>query len=733
LIRKSLTLAGRDLVIETGRMAKQADGAVLVRYADTMVLVTAVANFDSPVEQDFFPLQVEYRERAYAAGKIPGGFFKREGRPSEREVLSSRLIDRPIRPLFPEGFFCDTQIIANLISSDQENPGDVLGIIGASMALMLSRIPFLGPIAGVRVGRIDGEFILNPTIPQLDKSELEIVIAGTEDSVVMVEGEANEISEDLLVQAIEFGHEAIKTIIQLQKELIAEIQPAKKALATVEEPAELRSLIEEQVKPRLAEWRALGLVSKQTRAEKISSFTHELIEKYSEQYPEKGGYISQTIDALVKKDMRECILTTGKRLDGRGAQEIRPITCEIAVLPRAHGSALFTRGETQSLGSVTLGTKLDEQIIDDVDREESTKRFMLHYNFPPFSVGEVKPIRGTGRREIGHGNLAERALKRQIPGELDFPYTVRIVSDILESNGSSSMASVCAGSLSMMDAGIPVRKTVAGIAMGLIKEGEQVVVLSDILGAEDHYGDMDFKVTGTEDGITAIQMDLKVKGLTTNIMRSALAQAREGRLHIINIMEQTIRQPRAQISEYAPRMITIKVDTESIGEIIGPGGKNIRAIQTDTGTTIEISDDGTVFISAPRFENVEKAKQVILGMTTKPEEGTTYRDCRVTRIENYGAFVEFLPNKEGLLHVSEIAWKRTEDVNSVLKVGDRVDVLLKKIAAPGRFELSIRELLPKPEGYQEESRNNDRRGGAPDRSKGHDRGNRSGHRPRSRY
>jgi len=714
-------------------MAKQADGAVLVRYADTMVLVTAVANFDSPVEQDFFPLQVEYRERAYAAGKIPGGFFKREGRPSEREVLSSRLIDRPIRPLFPEGFFCDTQIIANLISSDQENPGDVLGIIGASMALMLSRIPFLGPIAGVRVGRIDGEFILNPTIPQLDKSELEIVIAGTEDSVVMVEGEANEISEDLLVQAIELGHEAIKTIIQLQKELIAEIQPAKKALATVEEPAELRSLIEEQVKPRLAEWRALGLVSKQTRAEKISSFTHELIEKYSEQYPEKGGYISQTIDALVKKDMRECILTTGKRLDGRGAQEIRPITCEIAVLPRAHGSALFTRGETQSLGSVTLGTKLDEQIIDDVDREESTKRFMLHYNFPPFSVGEVKPIRGTGRREIGHGNLAERALKRQIPGELDFPYTVRIVSDILESNGSSSMASVCAGSLSMMDAGIPVRKTVAGIAMGLIKEGEQVVVLSDILGAEDHYGDMDFKVTGTEDGITAIQMDLKVKGLTTNIMRSALAQAREGRLHIINIMEQTIRQPRAQISEYAPRMITIKVDTESIGEIIGPGGKNIRAIQTDTGTTIEISDDGTVFISAPRFENVEKAKQVILGMTTKPEEGTTYRDCRVTRIENYGAFVEFLPNKEGLLHVSEIAWKRTEDVNSVLKVGDRVDVLLKKIAAPGRFELSIRELLPKPEGYQEESRNNDRRGGAPDRSKGHDRGNRSGHRPRSRY
>lgn len=733
MIRKSLTLAGRDLVIETGRMAKQADGAVLVRYADTMVLVTAVANFDSPVEQDFFPLQVEYRERAYAAGKIPGGFFKREGRPSEREVLSSRLIDRPIRPLFPEGFFCDTQIIANLISSDQENPGDVLGIIGASMALMLSRIPFLGPIAGVRVGRIDGEFILNPTIPQLDKSELEIVIAGTEDSVVMVEGEANEISEDLLVQAIEFGHEAIKTIIQLQKELIAEIQPAKKALATVEEPAELRSLIEEQVKPRLAEWRALGLVSKQTRAEKISSFTHELIEKYSEQYPEKGGYISQTIDALVKKDMRECILTTGKRLDGRGAQEIRPITCEIAVLPRAHGSALFTRGETQSLGSVTLGTKLDEQIIDDVDREESTKRFMLHYNFPPFSVGEVKPIRGTGRREIGHGNLAERALKRQIPGELDFPYTVRIVSDILESNGSSSMASVCAGSLSMMDAGIPVRKTVAGIAMGLIKEGEQVVVLSDILGAEDHYGDMDFKVTGTEDGITAIQMDLKVKGLTTNIMRSALAQAREGRLHIINIMEQTIRQPRAQISEYAPRMITIKVDTESIGEIIGPGGKNIRAIQTDTGTTIEISDDGTVFISAPRFENVEKAKQVILGMTTKPEEGTTYRDCRVTRIENYGAFVEFLPNKEGLLHVSEIAWKRTEDVNSVLKVGDRVDVLLKKIAAPGRFELSIRELLPKPEGYQEESRNNDRRGGAPDRAKGHDRGNRSGHRPRSRY
>jgi polyribonucleotide nucleotidyltransferase len=506
-------------------MAKQASGAVLVRYADTMILVTAVANFEAVAEQDFFPLQVEYRERAYAAGKIPGGFFKREGRPSEKEILGSRLIDRPIRPLFPEGFRCDTQVIANVISSDQENPADVLGIIGASAALMISEIPFAGPIAGVRVGRVNGEFVLNPTIKQMEIGDLEIVVAGTEDSVVMVEGECKNSSEDMLVDAIEFGHAAIRELVMFQKEIAAELKPEKRTITAAAEPLELKAAIEAQATSQTAEWRRLAQVSKKAWNESIRAFTKKISEENAETYPDKGGYIASVVDDIVKKDMRQMILETGKRLDGRGYEQIRPITCEVGVLPRAHGSALFTRGETQSLGSVTLGTKLDEQIIDDIDREEFSKRFMLHYNFPPFSVGEVKPIRGTGRREIGHGNLAERALKTQIPTEEEFPYTIRIVSDILESNGSSSMATVCAGSLAMMDAGIPVKETVAGIAMGLIKENDQIIVLSDIIGAEDHYGDMDFKVTGTREGITAIQMDLKIQGIAASTMRSALEQA----------------------------------------------------------------------------------------------------------------------------------------------------------------------------------------------------------------
>jgi len=727
-----MTLGGRELVIETGRMAKQASGAVLVRYADTMILVTAVSNFDAVSLQDFFPLQVEYRERAYAAGKIPGGFFKREGRPSEKEILGSRLIDRPIRPLFPEGFRCDTQVIANVISSDQSNPADVLGIIGASAALMISDIPFDGPIAGVRVGRIDGEFILNPTIKQTETSEIEIIIAGTEDSVVMVEGECKNISEDLLVAAIEFGHTAIREIIQFQKEIINDLKPEKHPIVAVEEPLELKAAIEAQIVPMLPEWRRLALIAKKQRAESVRAFIKKLTEENAEQYPDSDSYIAQVVDEILKKDMRQMILETGKRLDGRGTEEIRPITCEIGVLPRAHGSALFTRGETQSLGSVTLGTKLDEQTIDDIDREEFTKKFMLHYNFPPFSVGEVKPMRGTGRREIGHGNLAERALKMQIPTEEEFPYTIRIVSDILESNGSSSMATVCAGSLAMMDAGIPVKETVAGIAMGLIKENDRIIVLSDIMGAEDHYGDMDFKVTGTRQGITAIQMDLKIRGIAASTMHSALEQARVGRIHIIDKMEQTISQPREKISDFAPRMLTVKVDVELIGEIIGPGGKNIRAMQTESGSKIEIDDNGMVFISSTDFECAEKGRQLIIGMTAKPEEGKIYRDCTVKRLETYGAFVEFLPGKEGLLHVSEVAWQRTEDISSVLKLGDKVDVLLKKIAAPGRFELSIRELTEKPEGYQDAPRPSrpPRSGGYNDRS----RDDRSSNRPpRSRY
>ncbi|HDP68320.1 MAG TPA: polyribonucleotide nucleotidyltransferase [Candidatus Marinimicrobia bacterium] len=712
-----MTLGGREFSVEIGRMAKQAQGSVVVQYGDTMVLVTAVADFYKAVNQDFFPLQVEYRERTYAAGKIPGGFFKREGRPSEKEILSARLIDRPIRPLFAEGFFADTQIIATVISGDQENPGDILGITGASIALSISKIPFLGPIAAVRVGRINGEYIINPTMSQIEDSELDIVVAGSDESIVMVEGECREVSEDILVGALEFAHATIIELIRFQKEIIAEINPVKADVEMAEVPAELIQTVHSRTESHLDEWREMTLKSKHMRSEAIMNFTQALVEELAEEYPDQGKLIRQEIDEVLRADLRKQIVTKQLRQDGRGLKDIRPITCEVGLLPRAHGSALFTRGETQSLGSVTLGTKLDEQIIDDIDREEYKKRFMLHYNFPPFSVGEVRPIRGTGRREIGHGNLAERALKTLLPSEVDFPYTVRIVSDILESNGSSSMASVCAGSLALMDAGVPVKKTVAGIAMGLIKEGDDVFVLSDILGAEDHYGDMDFKVAGTRDGITAIQMDLKVAGISTVIMRSALEQARDGRYHIIDIMEKTLGEPRPEISKYAPKMTTIQIPVDMIGDIIGPGGKIIKAIQADSGATVEISDDGTVFISAINTESADIAKKAILALIEQPEEGKIYMDCTVKRIENYGAFVEFLPGKEGLLHVSEIAWERTNDVNDVLKVGDKVTVLLKKISQPGRFELSIRELSEKPEGWVDE-----RRPSRPHRSDG----NRSG-------
>jgi len=700
LIQKKMTLGGREFSIETGRMAKQSRGSVLVRQGDTMVLVNANSNLLQEVNQDFFPLQCEYRERTYAAGKIPGGFFKREGRPSEKEILSARMIDRPIRPLFPESFSCDTQLIAYVLSSDRETPADVLAIIGASAALSISDIPFNGPIAGVRVGKIGDELIVNPTYAQLKESELEIVVAGNKESVVMVEGESKEISEDVLVAAIDFGHKAIVGLIDFQQELIDEIKPQKSAYKKIEIPAGLVETVTARTEEHLDEWRALAKECKKCRGEKIEIFTAQLIEELAEEFPNQNKQVVKIIDEVLKKDMRKSIAEKGERLDSRGCKDIRPITCEVGVLPRAHGSALFTRGETQSLGTTTLGTKYDEQILDDIDKEESTKKFMLHYNFPPFSVGEVRPIRGTNRREIGHGNLAERALKNQLPSEEEFPYTLRVVSDILESNGSSSMATVCSGSLALMDAGVPIKKTVAGIAMGLIKEAEQTFVLSDILGAEDHYGDMDFKVTGTRDGITAIQMDLKVGGISTDIMHAALEQARDGRIHIIDIMEQTLSQSRPDISQYAPKMLTFKIDTEMIGEVIGPGGKNIRAIQTETGATIEIAEDGMVFVSAPDTESGEKARDIILAMTTAPEEGKVYTGT-VKRLESYGAFVEIIPGKEGLLHISEVAWERTANINDVLKLGDVVDVKLKKISSPGRFELSIKDLLKKPEGYKE--------------------------------
>ncbi len=696
-----MTLGGRKLSIETGRMAKQANGSVVVRYGDTMVLVTACANLDVETTMDFFPLQCEYKEKTYAGGKFPGGFIKREGRPSDYSILASRLIDRPIRPMFADGFNCETQIIATLISSDGENPADVLSIVGASAALAISNIPFLGPIASVRVGKIGDDFIINPTNAQMEECKLEIVVAGDDESVLMVEGELQETSEDLLVDAIEAAHVEIKKIIDLQKELVAEINPVKVEITPKVKPEELGKLIEEKAAPKLDEWRELATKSKKERAASIKAFTKEMQAETEEEYPDDQKYVKAKVDEILKNDMRNNIVENQVRLDGRKLDEIRNITCEVGVLPRVHGSALFTRGETQSLGTVTLGSKSDEQIIDGADRDEYKKNFYLHYNFPPFCVGEVGRLFGPKRREIGHGNLAERALKNFMPDSLEFPYTVRIVSEVLESNGSSSMATVCSGSLAMMQAGVPIKKTIAGIAMGMIKDEKGTFVLSDILGSEDHYGDMDFKVTGSKDGITAIQMDLKVKGISTDVMRTALEQARKGRLHIIGIMETAIEKPQNDISKFAPKMLSTKIDPKLIGELIGPGGKNIKRIQEDSGATVEIDDDGTVYISGIDSDSAERAKELIIQTLAKPEEGVTYEDCRVTRLESYGAFVELIPGTEGLLHISEYAWERTADITKVLKLGDKVTVKLKKITAPGKFEISRKILMEKPEGYVE--------------------------------
>ncbi|MBN2281912.1 MAG: polyribonucleotide nucleotidyltransferase [Candidatus Marinimicrobia bacterium] len=707
---------GRPLSIETGRMAKQANGSVFIQYGETAVLVTAAANLNTEVVQDFFPLQCEYKEKAYASGKFPGGFYKRESRPGDDEVLTARLMDRPIRPMFEEGFMCETQVIATLLSSDQINPGDVLGITGASCALLISDIPYHEAIAGVRVGKIGDEFIINPTFQQIENSELEIVVAGSMDSVVMVEGELNEVNEETLVSAIEFAHGEIKKLIDLQLELFNEIKPVKVPVVKLERDPELLKIIREKTEPHLQQWQEFARVTKKTREKAISQFTKELIKELGETYPDSAGIIIETIDEILKEDMRKLIAEKNIRLDGRQLNEIRPITCELDILARAHGSALFTRGETQSLGATTLGTKRDEQIIDNVGQEEFKKNFYLHYNFPPFSVGEVGRLGSPKRREIGHGNLAERALKKIVPNDENFPYTIRCVSEVLESNGSSSMASVCSGSLSLMAAGVPIKKTVAGIAMGLITTETEPFVLSDIQGAEDHFGDMDFKVTGTKDGITAIQMDLKVKGISTDTMRIALEQARKGRLHIIDIMEQTISEPRPDIAPHAPKIVSLKIDPGRIGEIIGPGGKNIKALQEKTQTVVEIEDDGTVVISAPNTANAEAAREMIIKSLEEPEVGKIYEDCPITRLESYGAFVNILPGTDGLLHISELEWDRTKDINEKLKVGDTITVKLVGIADRGKLELSRKVLLPKPEGYVERPpRKPEERNGSRDR------------------
>ncbi len=689
LVQKEVEIGGKNLLIETGRFAKQANGSVMVRYGDTMVLVTAVAAEDAKEDMGFFPLQVEYREKTSAAGKYPGGFIKREGRPSEKEILSARLIDRPIRPLFPKDFKNETQIIAFVLSFDGENDSDVLAAIGASAALTISNIPFEGPIAQIRVARVDGEYVANPTGMQLKSADLELVVAGTADSITMVEGEANEVSEEDLLKALNFAQDEIKKIVDLQIELREAVGKPKWLVESKEIDPALKSDVY-----NLAEEKQQKIVNsvlvKEERAAANKQILADVSSELEEKYPEQEKVIAEIVHDIDKDMMRRRILEEGIRLDGRETKQVRPISIELGVLPRTHGSALFTRGETQSLTTITLGTKSDEQIVDGLF-EEYKKKFMLHYNFPPFSVGEVGRMFGVSRREVGHGNLAERALKKMFPGEADFPYTVRVISDILESNGSSSMATVCAGSLAMMDGGVPIKKAVSGIAMGLIKEGDSFAILSDILGNEDHLGDMDFKVAGTADGITAFQMDIKIQGISFEIMEKALHQAKEGRLHILDKMNEIIQKSKDQLSSYAPRLITIKIDTDQIGLVIGPGGKVIQGMQREFGVDINIEDDGTVTIASPNGSDANRCKDYIKAITASPEVGKVY-DGTVTKIMDFGAFVEIMPGKEGLLHISQIDNKRIDKVSDYLKAGDKVKVKLLKIEN-GKFSLSRRELL----------------------------------------
>ena len=689
---KEIEIGGKAFSIETGRFAKQADGAVMARFGETMVLATVVASKELSDRFDYFPLQVEYREKAASAGKIPGGFFKREARPSEKEILSARLIDRPIRPMFPDWFQYETQVVVTVYSSDQEHDADVLGAVAASAALMISDIPFEGPVAEVRVGRVEGRWIINPTFTELQSTDIDISIAGTEESIMMVEGEGREITEQDMLEALSFGHETIKQLCRIQRELCAEVGRAKRAPVPVERPKGLEEDVRAAVAGRLKTLANTPML-KEDRAKQTEAIYAEVDAGLAERYPDENKRIHAILHDIEYTEMRDMILSQGKRLDGRGLRDIRPITIEVGLLPRTHGSALFTRGETQSLTTITLGTKLDEQIIDGL-LPDSTKRFMLHYNFPPFSVGEVGRMGGVGRREIGHGNLAERSLKNIMAPETEFPYTVRIVSDILESNGSSSMATVCAASLALFDGGAPLKKSVAGIAMGLVTEGARVAVLSDILGNEDHLGDMDFKIAGMRDGITACQMDIKVRGISIDVMRSALEQAREGRLHILSIMDQAIPQPRADMSPFAPRLTTLKIPVDMIGAVIGPGGKVIRQIVKDSGAEIDIQDDGTVVVAATSQEAADKAIREIERITEIPEVGKIYH-ATVKKVMDFGAFVEFLPGKEGLVHVSQLDVKRVEKPSDVVKVGDQFDVKITDKDEQGRWKLS-RKVLMKP-------------------------------------
>ena len=700
-VHKVSTMIGeRELSIEVGKLAKQAHGSALVRYGDTVVLVTACAAKGPREGLDFFPLTVDYRENFYAAGKIPGGFFKREGKPSEREVLNSRMIDRPIRPLFTEGYKNETQVIALVLSADTDIDPSMHAIVGASTALYLSNIPYTTPIAAVRVGLIDGRYYLNPTYSELKNSRLNLAVAGMEDGIVMVEAGANEVSEEVMVEALNFGHQAIKQIIAIQKELYAKIQPQKMAVEPPTVDETIAKKVEQAIRAELED--ALDTY----KHPKLESYTlvDALKKKAAELFPEADdetlGMVKRVFEGLKEKIFRDQILHKRERPDKRKFNTIRDIWIETSVLPRTHGSAVFTRGETQALVTATLGTADDVQRMDWLEGE-GKKRFLMHYNFPPFSVGEVSPLRGPGRREVGHGALAERSLLPVIPGEDAWPYTIRVVSDILESNGSSSMATVCGGTLALMDAGVPIKAPVAGVAMGLVKEGDKYAVLSDIAGAEDHYGDMDFKVAGTRDGITGLQMDIKIPGVTSQIMSEALAQAKEGRLHILDKMLAAIAEVRTEISPYAPRIYSMKIPTDKIRDVIGPGGKMIRSIIEQTGVKIDVSDDGRVNIASSDGPSANRAIEIISNLTATPEVGKTYKG-KVVRIAEFGAFVEIFPGTDGLLHISEIDENRIRNVRDVLQEGDQV--MVKVVGLEGnKIKLSRRAVLRDQKQKQEQN------------------------------
>ncbi|NOT34224.1 MAG: polyribonucleotide nucleotidyltransferase [Candidatus Eisenbacteria bacterium] len=720
----TLDLGGRELIISTGKMAKLAGGSALVQFGGTYVLVAASAAKSPTLGRDFVPLTVDYRERTYAAGRIPGGFFKREGRPTEKEVLSSRLIDRPIRPLFEKQFPYETQIMATVISSDQENDADVLALVGASAAMCLSDIPFPEPIGGVRVARINGELVVNPTVSQLEESDMDVIVAGTATDIIMVEGGTREISETELLDALDFAMTHIRRLVEIQRELIGRSGKGKRPLLAGPDLGEMKQALE-AYRSRLRD--AIRIPGKEQRQEEVDRLTKEAVGAHAERFGELAPFIGKLLHEIERDELRRTVLNDKLRADGRGPDQIRPVTVEVGVLPRTHGSCLFTRGETQALAVATLGTKSDEQRVEELEGQ-SWKSYMLHYNFPPFSVGEVRPIRGPGRREIGHGALAERAIEPVIPADTSFPYTIRLVSDILESNGSSSMATVCGSSMALMDAGVPIKAPVAGIAMGLIKEGDAVEVLTDILGVEDHLGDMDFKVCGTRDGITAFQMDTKIGGVSRQVMADALERARKGRLHILGIMDAALAAPRTEMSPFAPRITIINIHPDKIREVIGPGGKVIKKITEETGAQIDIDDSGEVRIAAVNLEGGRRAEELIRGIAQDPEVGAVYQG-KVRSVVTFGAFVEIVPGRDGLLHISEIEHHRLARTEDVLNVGDMVMVKVIGVDKEGKIKLSRKALLPEPEGgvpagAASSSGSGYGGGGDRDRDRGRDRGRR---------